>query len=121
MLVNLQVRLQVQLTRAVFILGRGDNFPRLNDLQRMDREDGIRGCLHFNRATVAGEIDGATDRLSINSEPNHRPAAEERIARLHVSAPVIVVEFLIIGDVDVGAVNAYRHIARHLIRSTDEG
>ena len=86
----------------------------------MNWEDGVRSGFDLNGATIAGKVNRATNRLSINSETDHRTAAQEGVASTHVFAPIIVVEFLVIRDVDISAINAYRHITTHLIRPANE-
>ena len=54
------------------------------------------------------------------AKTDHGTATEECISSTHIFAPVIVIEFLIVGDMNVGAINAYRDIATHLIRPTNE-
>ena len=49
---------------TIFVLSRGNHVSRLNNLQGMDREDGICGGFNLNRAAVTGQVNRATDRLS---------------------------------------------------------
>ena len=105
---------------SVIVLSRSDDLSGLHNLQGVDREDGIRRGFDFHGATVTGQVNRATDGLSVNAESDHRTAAEEGVPRAHVFAPVIVIEFLIVRDMDVGAIDTDRHIACHLVRATDE-
>ena len=93
---------------------------RLDDFQRMDGEYGLSRRLDLYRAAVSRQVDCAPDRLPIDCHPNDGPAAEESVSRAEIFAPIIVVEFLIVGNVDIGTIYADGDIAGHFVCSTDQ-
>ena len=86
----------------------------------MNGEYGFCRRLDLYRTAVARQVDCTPDRLSINRQANDGTTAEESVSGAEILTPVIVVEFLIVGDVDIRAIYTDRHVTGHLVCSTDQ-
>ena len=110
---------ELQAPRTAGGVRGGDHVSVHDDLECADGEYALGACGDLHRAW-SGHLDGVPQLHSIDRQGDDRAAAVKRTAPDDVSAPVVVAELLVVGDADVGAIQADRDVGVHLVRAAQQ-